>query len=220
MRYLYTAFAFILLIACNLSNPTTAIIDPTTVPTPLTISEILSVTPIDGLSANGRIILVPQSTVTVSWDGLPAGTSATFILSDFLADGGVMNIGQGTSAIFTVFDRLEGEISAFANLPDGATIHALSIPVVTVNMISGDCQYLPPALGLGVTLFSEANLNGNAIGTVIYNAEHRLLAIQDGIDDKGANISFYQIQQIGTELIGWVQSNLGESLAGDCSLFQ
>lgn len=220
MKYLHIALVAVILMACNLSNPKTSIINPTAVPPPLTISETLSITPIEGLSDDGRVILTLMSTVTVNWDGLPAGTSATFMLSDFLADGGVMNIGQGRSAIFTVFDRLEGEISAFANLPDGTTIHALSVPVVTDNMISGDCQYLPPQLGPGVTLYSEATLSSSAIGEVIYNAEYNLIAVQDGIDSNGNSIPFYQIQQSGTETIGWVQSNVGENLAGDCSGFE
>lgn len=218
MKYLYSSIALVILMACNLSSPTTSIIESTS--PPIAINETLSVTPIDGLTDDGRLVLAPQSIVTVSWDGLPAGTSATFILGDFLSDGGVMEIGQGTSATFTVPHRLEGEISAFANLPDGTTINALTISVVTANMITGDCQYLPPVLGPGVTLYSEASLNSTSIGMVIYNAEYRLLAIQAGLDDKGASISFYQIRQVGAEVIGWVQSNVGENLAGDCSAFQ
>lgn len=216
MKYFYCSIALVILMACNLSSPTGSI----TPPPPIAVNETLSVTPIDGLSDDGRLIVTPQSTVTVSWDGLPAGTSATFILGDFLSDGGVMEIGQGTSATFTVPDRLNGELSAFANLPDGTTINALTLPVVTANMITGNCQYLPPALGPGVTLYSEPTLTANTIGSVIYNADYNLLAVQDGLDDKGASIPFYQIQQVGAEVIGWVQSNVGENLAGDCSAFQ
>lgn len=222
MKYISTGIAILVLMACNLTTPSTApaVSPATATSTPLAINETLSITPIEGLNDDGSLILTPQTNVTVTWDGLPDGSIATFILEDFLSDGGVMEIGQGTSASFTVFDRLDGSISAFVNLPDGTTFHALSVPVLTGNMIFGDCQYIPPALGPGVTLYSEANLNSTNIGTVIYDAEYHVLATQNGVDDKGAAIPFYQIEQVGTGSSAWVRGNVGENLAGDCSALQ
>jgi len=225
MKYLLIIFAIMTLTACNLSESVTVTpspaqsSQPTSAPPPA-VNEVLSITPTVRTAESGQVILAPGETVVVRWDGLPDGSTATFTLGNFLVDGGVIPIGQGTSASFTVPDRIEGEITAVANLPSGITVEAIRIPIATENMISGNCNYIPPALGPGVSLYSEADMNTNPIGDVIYDAEYVVLASQTGVDNKGETRTFYQIQQIGTETVGWVPSNVGENLGGECTPFQ
>jgi|GEM_PF-4365228 len=227
MKYLYLTLAIFVLMACNMASPIggEATAPPPDIPTstplpPPGLNEMLSLSPINGVEEDGTILLEPGTTVTVSWDGLPDGATASFVLSNFLADGGVMQIGQGTSATFVVEERIEGEVSATATLPDGTTVNALALPIVTANMVYGDCQYLPPALGPGVDLFASPDFNSEMIGDVIYDAEYLVLDTQNGIDNNGQSRIFYQIQHVASSDTGWVMSNVGENLAGDCSAFE
>jgi hypothetical protein len=226
MRWKIGMLLAIVMTGCNVgfNNASSPIITPATKPD--VMNRSLTLAPI--VQKNGStFILQPGAVITITWQGIPAGSNVTFQLSNTLEDGGIRSIGAdtdvdaaGASLQFTVPERLKGEI--FATLSTAGSnfnITALPLAVETAPTSVGTCDYLPAALGPGETLYAEPDVTQAAFGKVIFDGKYIVVAVALGVGDKGAEAKFWQIQDAAGAR-GWVLANAGGTLVGDCVLFE
>ena len=206
------------LAACNLTGEETAPeVILTATPETGEVNRNLRIEPVAQTLDDGTLVVTPGTTVTVTWDGLPEGSTPTFQLLNTLADGGVSEIGEGISVEFIVPASIEGGIDAVAELPNGDTISAIPVAIVTPNIFTGDCRYVPAALGPGEILYEQPDANSLQVGPINLEASYFPIDIDSGPNDNDVTIEFYELEELETGIRGWVRSDAGGRLEGDCS---
>jgi len=201
-------------------QPTFTLPSPATSPSTVGISNReLALDPILRVE-NGAYVLEAGTTVAVRWGGAPSVGRFRFILSNRNVDGGVTVLSDGapTVASFNVPENLNGELTATAILPDGSEIGANPVRVVAESNLTGECRYIPAALGTGEVLYADADVNSTELGRVDPAAEFLHLTSREGPGSRDETVIFHQIMNVTTGQSGWVLASVGGRLAGDCTL--